>query len=192
MSEDLNFEKALAQTLKNEGVIGNKTGYVNAKTDSGGETNYGITIAKARECGYKGKMCDLPYDTAAEIYRTEYWIKTKAHKIQNFAIAFLLFDFAVNAGVQNACKKLQTALNKVMGVMSNKLTIDGIIGQKTLAELDKIQQCPYWYHAKLEKVFIAEILSYYTSLKSTRTGFAVNGAGWTNRIVKNIRFLAGV
>lgn len=189
MNEDLNFQKALAQTLKNEGVIGNKTGYVNAKTDSGGETNYGITIAKARECGYKGKMCDLPFETAVEIYRTEYWIRTKAHKIQNFSIAFLLFDFAVNSGVQNACKKLQTAINKANSV---KLTIDGIVGQKTLAELNKIQQSPYWYHAKLEKVFIAEILSYYTSLKSTRTGFAVNGAGWVNRVVKNIRFLAGV
>ena len=184
-----NFEKALTQTLKNEGVIGNKTGYVNAKTDAGGETNYGITIAKARECGYRGKMCDLPYEKAAEIYRTEYWVKTKAHKIQNFAIAFLLFDFAVNAGVATACKKLQTAINKVMSV---KLTIDGIIGAKTLAELDIIQQSPYWYHAKLEKVFVAEILAYYTSLKSTKTGFAVNGAGWVNRVVKNIRFLAGV
>ena len=189
MNEDLNFQKALAQTLKNEGVIGNKTGYVNAKSDKGGETNYGITIAKARECGYKGKMCDLPYEKAAEIYRQEYWIKTKAHKIQNFAIAFLLFDFAVNAGTQTACKKLQTAINKAEGV---KLTIDGIIGQNTLAELDKIQQCPYWYHAKLEKVFIAEILSYYTSLKSSKTGFVANGAGWVNRVVKNIRFLAGV
>lgn len=184
-----NFENALAQTLKNEGVIGNKTGYVNAKSDAGGETNYGITIAKARECGYRGKMCDLPYETAAEIYRTEFWIKSRASKIKNFNIAFLLFDFAVNAGVSTACKKLQTAINKANDC---KLTIDGIIGSKTLAELDIIQQSPYWYHAKLEKVFIAEILSYYTSLKSTKTGFAVNGAGWVNRVVKNIRFLAGV
>lgn len=183
------FEKALAQTLKNEGVIGNKTGYVNAKSDAGGETNYGITIAKARECGYRGKMCDLPYEKAAEIYRTEYWLKSKASKIQNFSIAFLLFDFAVNAGVATACKKLQTAINKANDC---KLAIDGIIGNKTLEQLENIQQKPYWYHVKLEKCFIAEILSYYTSLKSTKTGFTVNGAGWVNRIVKNIRFLAGV
>lgn len=187
------FETALAQTLKNEGVLNGKTGYVNSKNDSGGETNFGITVAKARECGYKGKMCDLPYETAKQIYYNEYWKKSNAQNMPNFNLAFLLFDFSVNSGVVNACKKLQTAINKVSG---SSLVIDGIIGQKTIAEIEKYtkQERGYFHFFvnKIEKTYIAEILSYYTSLQNAQTGFAKNGAGWVNRVVKNIRFLAGV
>ena len=187
---DAFFEKALKQTLKNEGVIGDKTGYVNAKTDSGGETNFGITKTKARQCGYNGKMCDLPYETAKQIYYNEYWKKTNANNIYNFNISFLLFDFAVNTGVTNASKKLQTAINKTL--KKNVLKIDGVIGKKTIEELNFIAMGIYYSFNDLEKIFIAEILAYYTSLKNHNTGFAKNGAGWVNRIVKNINFLMGV
>lgn len=185
------FEKALAQTLKNEGVLNGKTGYVNAKTDKGGETNYGITKAKARECGYNGKMCDLPYETAKQIYYNEYWKKSNAHNIPSFNISFLLFDFAVNSGVSNACKKLQTALNKYNRFA--ELKIDGIIGQKTIRELKNIaMNGDVLEFYKLQNLYIAEILSYYTSLKNPNTGFAKNGAGWINRVANNIFFLMGV
>lgn len=183
---DIFFEKALKQTLKNEGVIGDKTGYVNAKTDSGGETNFGITKTKARECGYKGKMCDLPYETAKQIYYNEYWKKSNAHNIANFNISFLLFDFAVNSGVKNAVKKLQTAINKTI---DSKLIIDGVFGVETKKQ---INNCYCKNREKFQNIFIAEILGYYTSLKNPNTGFAKNGAGWVNRVVKNIHFLMGV
>lgn len=181
------FEKALEQTLKNEGVVNGKTGYVNNKNDNGGETNYGITKAKARECGYKGKMCDLPYETAKQIYYKEYWEKTNAGNISNFNISFLLFDFAVNSGVSNACKKLQTAINKVSG---SKLLIDGIIGQKTINAIEKYidNKHYHFYVNQLEKIYIAEILNYYTSLSK----FNIFGKGWINRVKNNIDFLVSV
>ena len=173
------FEKALSQTLKNEGVFNGKTGYVNSKSDSGGETNYGITKSTARECGYNGKMCDLPYETAKRIYYNEYWKKTNAHNITNFNISFLLFDFAVNAGVTNAGKILQTTINKQLG--RNELKIDGIIGEKTITQLN------VWciYKKSFQSIFIAEILTYYTSLAK----FNIYGKGWINRVANNIKFL---
>lgn len=179
---DAFFEKALSQTLKNEGVVNGKTGYVNDKNDSGGETNYGITATKARECGYKGKMCDLPYETAKQIYYNEYWKKTNAINIANFNISFLLFDFAVNAGVKNAGKILQTAINKQLG--KNELKIDGIVGEKTITQLN------VWciFKKTFKDIFIAEILGYYTSLSK----FNIFGKGWINRVKNNIEFLAGV
>ena len=182
------FENALAQTLKNEGVFNGKTGYVNSKSDSGGETNFGITIAKARECGYNGKMCDLPYETAKQIYYNEYWKKTNAGNIANFNISFLLFDFAVNAGVKNAGKALQAAINKETG--KNELKIDGIIGEKTLNAIKKYEKSQYYhyYTNQLKHAFIAEILSYYTSLEK----FNIYGKGWINRVANNINFLMGV
>lgn len=184
---DANFEKALSQTLKNEGVVNGKTGYVNDKNDNGGETNYGITKAKARECGYKGKMCDIPFNKVKEIYYKEYWEKTNASNIQNFNISFLLFDFAVNSGVKNACKKLQTAINKVSG---SQLVIDGIIGQKTINAIEKYIDSEYYhfYVNQLEKTYIAEMLNYYTSLSK----FNIFGKGWINRVKNNIDFLVGV
>lgn len=186
---DAFFEKVLSQTLKNEGVVNSKTGYVHSKNDSGGETNYGITIETARACGYRGKMCDIPFNTVKEIYYNEFWKKTSAGNIPSFNISFLLFDFAVNAGVTNACKKLQTALNKYNRFA--ELKIDGIIGQKTLKELKNIaMKGDVLEFYKLQNLYIAEILSYYTSLKNPNTGFTKNGAGWVNRVVKNINFLS--
>ena len=180
-----NFEKALAQTLKNEGVVNGKTGYVNSKNDSGGETNYGITKAKARECGYQGKMCNLPYETAKQIYYNEFWKKSGANQIEflSFNIAFLLFDFAVNSGVVNAVKTLQKAINKTVG--KPLLKTDGIYGKLTNQSLID-------YSGSLnliEKLFIAEILRYYTAIKNAQTGFPKNGAGWVNRVANNIEFL---
>lgn len=179
---DANFEKALAQTLKNEGVVNGKTGYVNSIHDKGGETNYGITKAKARECGYKGKMCDIPFNTVKEIYYNEYWKKTNAQNIANFNISFLLFDFAVNTGVKNAVKKLQIAINKTI---DSKLIIDGVFGAETKKQ---INNCYCKNREKFQNIFIAEILGYYTSLAK----FNIFGKGWINRVANNIKFLSGV
>lgn len=172
------FEKALPQTLKNEGVVNGKTGYVNDKNDSGGETNYGITAAVARRYGYQGKMNALPFYVAREIYYKEYWKKTKAENTY-FNIAFILFDFAVNTGVKNASKKLQISINKTL--KKEVLKIDGVIGQKTLTELNGLKELN-----KLQDLFICEILGYYASLSK----FNIYGKGWINRVKNNIEFLA--
>lgn len=181
---DANFEKALSQTLKNEGVFNGKTGYVNNKNDNGGETNYGITAKIARRYGYQGKMRNIPFYVVKEIYYKGYWGKTNAAHIQNFNLAFLLFDFAVNSGVKNACKKMQIAINKVS---SSNLVIDGIIGSKTINAIEKYTDNEHFhfYVNQLEKTYITEILNYYTSLSK----FNIFGKGWINRIKNNIYFL---
>ena len=186
-----NFEKALAQTLKNEGVVNGKTGYVNSKSDSGGETNYGITKAKARECGYQGKMCNLPYETAKQIYYNEFWKKTNAANMPNFNLAFFLFDFAVNSGVKQAIKHLQAALNKLFINNTNHLPliIDGIAGNKTKTALMSIKD-NYNEIIKLQSILINERLRFYTGLSKTQ--FNEFGKGWINRIISNIDFLMGV
>lgn len=178
-----NFEIAVNQVLINE------KGYSNKKSDSGGETMYGITKAVARQCGYNGKMCDLPKEKAVAIYKNEYWIKSGANRVAelSFNIAFLLFDFAVNSGVANASKKLQTAINKISG---SNLIIDGKIGEKTIKAIEKYTNNEHYhfYINELEKIYIAEILSYYTSLAK----FNIYGKGWINRVANNINFLMGV
>ena len=177
------FEKTVSRVIEY-----NERGYSNRKTDSGGETMYGITAKTAKACGYNGKMCDLPKQKAIDIYYTNYWKKSGANQIEflSFNIAFLLFDFAVNAGVVAAVKTLQKAINKT--VVKPLLKTDGIYGKLT-------NQALIDYSGSLnliEKLFIAEILRYYTALKNAQTGFQKNGAGWVNRVANNLEFLGVV
>ncbi len=126
------FEQALAHTLGIEG------GYSDDKDDSGGKTNYGITVAVARKHGYKGSMKDLPLDTAKAIYKADYWdANSLTHIAQyNESIALEMFDTGVNQGVRRAGKYLQRALNVLN--RSNRATplfpdlkVDGLIGAKS-------------------------------------------------------------
>ena len=82
---------------------------------------------------------------------------------------------------------MQTAINKVSG---SQLVIDGIIGKKTIAAIEKYTKGEYYHFFvnKIEKNYIAEILSYYTSLAK----FNIYGKGWINRVANNINFLMGV
>lgn len=182
--QDLFFNEAVVQVLKNEG------GYSNKPSDKGGATKYGITEKVARQNGYTGDMRYLPENKAKEIYYKQYWLQSKADKVAtiSFNIAFLFFDFSVNSGVKNASKKLQTAINKILKKIdeTRELKKDGIIGPKTLAEIKYLDE------NTLFLAYITEILKYYTSLKNPNVGFKINGAGWINRVANNIDFLNGL
>ena len=41
-------------------IIRKEGGYVNDPADSGGETNWGITVNRARQSGYNGDMRTMP------------------------------------------------------------------------------------------------------------------------------------
>jgi len=111
-----NFEKALSTILQNEG------GYVNDKTDKGGETKYGIS----KRSYPKEDIKNLTIERAKEIYKSDFWDKVKGDHIQNDELALNLFDFAVNAGVGTSIKTLQKALN---------VHDDGILGDQTLSAM---------------------------------------------------------
>lgn len=116
-------------------------GYVNDPTDSGGETNHGITVAVAREYGYKGRMIDLTKEQATEIYMAKYWRGPRFDQValQSEDVSWELFDTGVNCGVSVASEILQRCLN----VFNNQATYyadistDGRIGPATLGALQK-------------------------------------------------------
>jgi lysozyme family protein len=120
-------------------IIRVEGGYVNDPSDSGGETNFGITVNVARRAGYTGKMIDLPRQTAFDIYANKYWNKVCADQIQNLSesICNEVVDTSVNMGTGRAGKFLQRALN----VLNNRakiygdLVVDGAIGKKTIDAL---------------------------------------------------------
>lgn len=129
----MSASKYIEDLMKREG------GYANNPKDSGGETNYGITVATARAYGYTGPMRDLPYSTAQSIYLRRYWVEPNFYKINEIypALAESLLDFGVLAGQRTAAAQLQRVLNVLNRQQKDyaDLEDDGRIGTITLAAL---------------------------------------------------------
>ena len=157
-----NFQKSLKRVLKHEG------GYVNPPSDPGGETNFGITKSTARSYGYHGSMRTIPMTVVEKIYKSQYWDAMSCENF-DFALAYQLFDAAVNHGLLNARKILQRTI---------KVKDDGIIGAVSLAAIRQLDT------ADLVQMFNAERISFYTRIST----FPTFGRGWMNRMVDNLRY----
>jgi lysozyme family protein len=152
----MNFDRAFAELMKHEG------GYVNHPDDPGGETNFGITKVVAEKHGYKGSMKDLPVSTAKHIYKVDYWDKIRADLLPA-NLRFHVFDAAVNSGVGQAIKWLQSAAG---------VDADGVIGSKTISASSSVSAAKY----------SATRLRFMTNLKAWPTF----GKGWARRIADNL------
>lgn len=117
-------------------IIAREGGYTNDPSDSGGETNFGITVTMARAYGYTGKMINMPRIIAFNIYAAEYWDKLKLDMIEMFSslIAEELADTAVNLGASQAAEFFQRALNALNngGTLYPDVVVDKSIGKATL------------------------------------------------------------
>jgi lysozyme family protein len=150
----MTFEEAVEVILQHEG------GYVNDPKDPGGETNFGISKRAYPNVDVKA----LTKEAAKEIYRRDYWEAGKVSKLpERLRLAF--FDTAVNSGVAGATKILQATL---------KLTQDGVLGPKTLAEA----------YAKDPAELTAAFLSRRLTVLSVQSTFERFGAGWQLRIFR--------
>jgi lysozyme family protein len=116
-------------------------GYINDPSDSGGETNYGVTVRVARKFGYKNDMKDMSIYIAREIYEKLYWYSLRLDVIEEIsrAIAKELGDTGVNQGVGRAGEFLQRSLNVLNNneKLYNNITVDGDIGPNTLKTLQR-------------------------------------------------------
>jgi len=129
-------------SLKNEiinDILSVEGGYVNDPSDSGKETNHGITIKVARDYGFNGSMKELSKDLAYEIYSAKYWDALKLDDIEELSekIAGEVADTGVNMGVSRAAKFLQRSLSVLnkKGLLFNDLVADGKIGLKTITAM---------------------------------------------------------
>lgn len=147
-------------------LIGHEGGYVNHPSDPGGETNWGITLRTARESGYLGSMRDITRDQAKTIYKIGYWDRAQADNYDG-AIAFQLFDAAVNHGIGNAIRFLQRAV---------RVADDGDVGTVTIDAVRSMDVTDVLMR------FNAARLKFYTDLSTWPTF----GRGWARRIVGNL------
>lgn len=160
----MNFDQAFDR------LIGHEGGFVDHPSDPGGATNWGVTERVARANGYTGDMKDLPRDFAKAIYQRLYWNAAQCDKMPS-AIAFQVFDAAVNHGVSQAVKLLQRALG---------VDADGVIGTQTTTKLALTPVCA------LVLRFNAEREEFYTGLGT----WAAFGKGWSRRVASNLRYAA--
>ncbi|AFH21375.1 endolysin [Cronobacter phage CR3] len=178
-----------------EGIIRAKVnieaGYVNNKNDLGGETNHGITIATAREFGYKGAMKDLTVAQALDIYDRGWWQRMWLDDILAIspAIADRLFDFGINSGRANAVKTLQRMLNVLnrQGKLYGDIATDGGMGKNTLAALKAFQKARGDKGIKvLAFALTCHQVSYYTDISEKRQANEEFTYGWYDRVFREM------
>lgn len=154
MSFDLFFDR----------LIVHEKGYVWDKKDPGGETNWGISKRSYPSVNIK----KLTREGAKAIYKTDFWDALQADKLSP-AVAFQIFDFAVNSSISTAIRHLQ----KAVGVAD-----DGHWGPHSQAVLETFST------TDLIMLTNAERLDFMRKLKNWK--FA--GSGWAGRIANNLRY----
>ncbi|BAP35593.1 hypothetical protein AS4_06530 [Acinetobacter guillouiae] len=168
----LTFDQAFERLIGHEGKFtndrqdrGNWTTGVIGKGQLNG-TKYGISAMTYPDLDIKS----LSLEQAKNIYKRDWWDKINAEQIDS-SLVFQVWDFAINAGMGTAKRKLQLAV----GVLD-----DGIIGNLTIQAINK---------ADLNDIllkFNAERLKYYTSLST----WSRYGKGWTLRVASQLNYAA--
>lgn len=150
------FDSAFDKLIDHEG------GYVNNPSDPGGETKFGISKRAYPDLNISG----LTLEQAKEIYRRDYWERAKCDQLHP-AVAFQVFDTAVNSGIGQSIRFLQRAV----GVAD-----DGIVGPLTIKAIGLCD--PEVVIAR----FNGQRLDFMTKLST----WDVFGRGWARRIAKNL------
>lgn len=166
----LTFEQAFDRLIGHEGKFtddkndrGNWTTGIIGKGILKG-TKYGISAMTYPDFDIK----NLTLDQAKDIYKRDWWDKLNADNLDP-AIVFQVWDFAINAGMGTAKRKLQKSVG---------MAEDGIIGPLTIKAIQK---------ADLNDVlmkFNAERLNHYTSLST----WPRYGKGWTLRVAQQLNY----
>ncbi len=156
----MNFDQAFDR------LIGNEGGYCNVPGDPGGETNWGISKRSYPDVDIRG----LTREGAKAIYLRDFWQRGQMDQYDP-AIAFQVFDIAVNSGIETAVRMLQRAA----GVAD-----DGHIGAVTVAAVKSKRVT-----SMLMRI-IAERLDFWRKL-STWPRF---GDGWAGRAATDLRYAA--
>ena len=119
-----------------EEIVAREGGYVNDPDDPGGATNYGVTIHTMRALGLDidgdgdvdtDDVRALPRARAVDIFIDNYFRRARIDTLPE-ALQASVFDMQVNSGA-NAVRILQ----RLLGRMGHRVSVDGRIGPKTAA-----------------------------------------------------------
>jgi lysozyme family protein len=150
------FMDAVTFTLEWEG------GLVDHPNDPGGRTNFGLSQRQFPDLD----LSTLTRQNAIAIYFQEYWVPIRGDELPP-AVAFALFDFAVNSGVSRAIRTLQRIVH---------VRVDGALGPKTLHALS------FYSHVKV----LSQIMQHRAELLlrlASKPQFKPFARGWARRVV---------
>ena len=157
-------------------VMAIEGGFVNNPLDRGGATNYGITQKVYENFVGRSVSVDeiknMPRGNAVAIYQKNYWNKIRGDDIKDFAVAYAIFDQAVNRGVVASVKQAQ----KVVGAVS-----DGIMGTQSINAINAMNPGLF-----LQR-YLAESENAYKQIVANNPSQSVFIKGWLNRVdeIKN-------
>lgn len=143
-------------------LMGNEGGYSNNPKDPGGETNWGISKRSYPELDIK----NLTQDAAKAIYKRDFWDKCRCDELFP-ALAFALFDCAVNSGCGQAVELLQ----RTVGVAE-----DGAFGRVTMRRVNDEGA------STLTAKYLGHRLQFMTGLRPWDTF----SKGWARRIAEQL------
>jgi len=155
-----NWEQSLKKMLVHEG------GYANHPQDPGGRTNLGVTQRVWEE--WKGSPSDenemrsLTVEQVTPLYKKRFWDAARCDDLPA-GVDYVVFDFAVNAGVGRSAITLQT----ICGVAR-----DGAIGPMTLAAVKQYDP----------KTLIEKFSDHREFFYKQLSTYPVFGKGWIRRV----------
>lgn len=169
------FNKFIGELLLTEG------GYVNDPSDSGGETNFGITVTVARENGYTGSMKAMPVEVAKKIYKKIFWDSLKLDEFKSQELAEVLCDMSVNAGIGKGKEVMQKMINYMT---TDNIVVDKVIGSGTMGRIALIDTKEEMEEAVL--LAGAMFARHHLECMDRNEKNEKYGLGWLRRDRKNI------
>lgn len=184
------FDHVVEKLIEIEG------GFCNNPSDSGGATKFGISnrflsivcsedknmLAKfdKNQDGFidKEDIKNISKEDACYLYKVFFWDKYKFHLLPICSLTQKVFETCVNTGVVAAIKSLQSAINKQLD-LKNKLSVDGIIGEKTAIAMNSLL-CK---EREIMQDFIQISIAHYRGIVKKIPKNATFLNGWINRLI---------